>query len=120
MKINILSGALGAEISNFNLNTITHDNFKNLNDLLLEHKVIFFRDQNITPEELMYLGSLFGTVEEHAYVKGLENFPQITRIVKALTILVICGKFSNPFTYACSSTVPNKDPRYINSSGVIF
>ena len=83
MKINILSGALGAEILNFSLNTITNDNFKILNDLLLEHKVVFFRDQNITPEELMYLGSLFGTVEEHAYVKGLENFPQITRIVKA-------------------------------------
>ena len=67
MNINILSGALGAEILNFSLTAVTHDNFKSLNDLLLEHKVIFFRDQNITPEELMYLGSLFGTVEEHAY-----------------------------------------------------
>ena len=62
MKVNILSGALGAEILNFSLNKITNDNFKILNDLLLEHKVVFFRDQNITPEELMYLGSLFGTV----------------------------------------------------------
>ena len=53
MKINILSGALGAEILNFSLNTITNDNFKILNDLLLEHKVVFFRDQHITPEEFM-------------------------------------------------------------------
>jgi len=83
MKINILSGALGAEIVDLNLNTITQENFEKLNNLLLEHKVIFFRDQNITAEELMNLGSLFGTVEEHAYVRGLENFPQITRIVKA-------------------------------------
>ena len=83
MKINILSGALGAEIVDLNLNTITQENFEKLNNLLLEHKVIFFRDQNITAEELMNLGSLFGTVEEHAYVRGLESFPQITRIVKA-------------------------------------
>ena len=83
MQINILSGALGAEISNFKLNTITQNNFEELNSLLLEHKVIFFRDQNISSEELMSLGSLFGPVEEHAYVKGLDDFPQITRIVKA-------------------------------------
>ena len=83
MEINILSGALGAEVSGFNLNTITQDNFEKLNTLLLEHKVIFFRDQNISSEELMSLGSLFGPVEEHAYVKGLDDFPQITRIVKA-------------------------------------
>jgi taurine dioxygenase len=31
----------------------------------------------------MFLGSLFGPVEEHAYVRGLDDFPQITRIIKA-------------------------------------
>jgi taurine dioxygenase len=31
----------------------------------------------------MFLGSLFGPVEEHAYVKGLDDFPQITRIIKS-------------------------------------
>jgi taurine dioxygenase len=55
MQINILSGALGAEILNFKLNAITQNNFEELNSLLLEHKVIFFRDQNISSEELMSL-----------------------------------------------------------------
>ena len=57
--------------------------FRSLNALLLEHKVVFFRDQNISSKELMFLGSLFGPVEEHAYVRGLDDFPQITRIIKA-------------------------------------
>jgi hypothetical protein len=35
MEINILSGALGAEVSGFNLNTITQDNFEKLNNLIL-------------------------------------------------------------------------------------
>jgi taurine dioxygenase len=83
MKINILSGALGAEIIGLNLDSVNQDNIQALNNLLLEHKVIFFRDQNIDSEKLIYLGSMFGLIEEHAYVKGLDNFPQITRIIKA-------------------------------------
>jgi len=49
---------------------------------LLEHKVIFFREQNMTPEEQIKLAKLFGPVEEHAYVKGLEGYPEITRLIK--------------------------------------
>ena len=83
MKINILSGALGAEIIDFELEVIDKNNFEILNNLLLEHKVIFFRNQNINSDQLINLGNLFGPIEGHAYVKGLDDYPQITRIVKA-------------------------------------
>ena len=83
MKINILSGALGAEIIDYNLENLNKKNFNIINNLLLEHKVIFFRNQNINPEQLINIGTLFGQIEEHAYVKGLDDYPQITRIIKA-------------------------------------
>ena len=60
MQINILSGALGAEILNFKLNAITQNNFEELNSLLLEHKVIFFRDQPITKDQQIALAEKFG------------------------------------------------------------
>ena len=82
MEIKLLSGALGAEIEGINLKEVNLGNFKTVNDLLLEHKVIFFRNQNITPEEQIELAKLFGPVEEHAYVRGLEGYPQITRLIK--------------------------------------
>ena len=82
MKIKLCSGALGAEIEGIDLKTINSDNFKTINDLLLEHKVIFFREQNMSPEEQIKLAKLFGPVEEHAYVKGLEGYPEITRLIK--------------------------------------
>ena len=53
-----------------------------VNDLLLEHKVIFFRDQPITKEQQIALAEKFGPLETHAYVKGLENYPEIVRIIK--------------------------------------
>ena len=48
MDIKLLSGALGAEIGGIDLKNTSLENFKEINKLLLEHKVIFFRDQKIT------------------------------------------------------------------------
>ena len=41
MEIKLLSGALGAEIKGIDLTDVSDENFKKINDLLLEHKVIF-------------------------------------------------------------------------------
>ncbi len=83
MEVKLLSGALGAEIKDINLKDTSDQNFKKINNLLLEHKVIFFRNQKITEEEHMALAEKFGPLETHAYVKGLEKHPEIVRIIKA-------------------------------------
>ena len=82
MEVKLLSGALGAEIKGVNLKDTSEENFKKINELLLEHKAIFFRDQKITEDEHMALAEKFGPLETHAYVKGLDKFPEIVRIIK--------------------------------------
>ena len=82
MDVKLLSGALGAEISGADLKDSSEKNFKVINNLLLEHKVIFFRNQKITPEEQLALAKHFGPVETHAYVKGRDKYPEIVRIIK--------------------------------------
>jgi len=82
MDIKLLSGALGAEVQGVNLKDSSKENFKVINNLLLEHKVIFFRDQDITCEEQINLAKEFGPLEKHVYVKGLKNYPEIIRIIK--------------------------------------
>ena len=82
MKIKLLSGALGAEITGINLKDSSLENFKRINKLLLEHKVIFFRDQNISHKEQISLAQNWGSLETHAYVKGLDEYPEIVRIIK--------------------------------------
>ena len=82
MEIELLSGALGAEINGINLKDTSKDNHKKINDLLLEHKVIFFRNQDITPEEQIKLANCFGPLETHVYVKGRKDYPEIVRIIK--------------------------------------
>ena len=68
MQVKLLSGALGAEISGVNLQDTSDKNFDVINNLLLEHKVIFFRNQNITADEQLALGKHFGPLEKHVYV----------------------------------------------------
>ena len=82
MDVKLLAGALGAEINGIDLKDVSQKNFKVINNLLLEHKVIFFRNQKISPEEQLALASLFGPIEQHAYVKGLNQYPEIVRIIK--------------------------------------
>ena len=82
MNVKLLSGALGAEISGVDLKDSSKDNYERINNLLLEHKVIFFRNQNITHEEHIALAQNWGPLENHAYVKGLDNYPEIVRIIK--------------------------------------
>ena len=82
MDIKLLSGALGAEVNGIDLKDTSDKNFKIINDLLLEHKVIFFRNQPLTPEQHIALAEKFGPLETHAYVKGLDKYPEIVRIIK--------------------------------------
>ena len=82
MEVKLLSGALGAEISGINLKDSSKENWEKINNLMLEHKVLFFRDQDITCEEQINLAKMFGPLEKHVYVKNLKGYPEIIRIIK--------------------------------------
>ena len=82
VEVKLLSGALGAEVTGINLKDSSNENCKKINDLLLEHKVLFFRNQDITSDEQINLAKFFGPLERHVYVKGREKFPEIIRIIK--------------------------------------
>ena len=70
IDVKLLSGSLGAEISGIDLTDVSDENFRKINNLLLEHKVIFFRNQPLTSEQHVALASKFGPLETHAYVRG--------------------------------------------------
>ena len=71
MEVKLLSGALGAEIRGINLKDSSKENWEVINNLMLEHKVLFFRDQDITCDEQINLAKKFGPLEKHVYVKSL-------------------------------------------------
>ena len=51
MEIKLVSGALGAEVKGIDLKDSSLENWKKINNLLLEHKALFFRDQDILDQK---------------------------------------------------------------------
>jgi taurine dioxygenase len=49
---------------------------------LLDHLVIFFRDQNLEPAQQIAFSRRFGELDEHDFVKGMEGYPELIRLVR--------------------------------------
>ncbi|MCB2077953.1 MAG: TauD/TfdA family dioxygenase [Novosphingobium sp.] len=83
IRVSPIAGALGAEIAGVDLNreldarTIGH-----IRQALLDHLVVFFRDQDLTPQSYMRFAEYFGPVVEYPMLKGIDGYPFIIEIVK--------------------------------------
>lgn len=78
-----LAGALGAEIFAVDLSDgMDDDTFAEVHQALLDHLVIFFRDQELSPDQHSAFGRRFGDFHEHAFVGGVDGHPEIMRVVK--------------------------------------
>ena len=79
-----IAGALGAEISGVDLAGPLDDRvFAEIHATLLEHLVIFFRDQHLTPEQHIAFGRRFGELHVHPYIPNLEGYPEIIKLKSA-------------------------------------
>ncbi|CAN0579585.1 unnamed protein product, partial [Ectocarpus sp. 12 AP-2014] len=79
LEVRLVAGALGAEIHGINLaDPLTADRQLVLRELLNEHEVIFFRDQDIGPGEQKELASCFGPLQTHPAYGTVEGFPEVT------------------------------------------
>lgn len=78
-----IAGALGAEISGVDLSQdLADDTVAEIRQALLDHLVIFFRGQELTPRRIMAFARRFGEPVTYPFVKGLDDFPEITPILK--------------------------------------
>ena len=79
-EINSLTPTIGAEISGIDLsNNLTPQDLDNIYKNLIDHQVIFFRNQNLKPEAHVAFAKSFGDIEPpHPIYPHVENFPEIT------------------------------------------
>jgi taurine dioxygenase len=81
--IHPVSGALGAEVSGVDLaKHLDDDTVAVLRRAWLEYLVLLFRDQPLTPPQLLAFARRFGNTIEYPFVKGLEEYPDIIPVVK--------------------------------------
>lgn len=82
IEVKPIAGALGAEIEGVDLANLDDATFEEIKDAWLEHQVIFFRDQDITPEQQIAFAKRFGEIHHHPFIKGMEDHPDILEIIK--------------------------------------
>jgi taurine dioxygenase len=86
VEVKRLAGALGAEISGVDLSKdLDAASFDAIQKAYLQHQVIFFRNQTMTPDQHKRFGRRFGTLNIHPYVKGMSDHPEIMEIIKEPT-----------------------------------
>ncbi|OUX37277.1 MAG: hypothetical protein CBE21_09725, partial [Proteobacteria bacterium TMED261] len=82
MHVSPVAGALGAEITGVDLNQVSEQVIKDIRCALLQHGVIFFRDQDLTPESQTAFARCFGPLNRHPYVTPMDGHPDVFLIVK--------------------------------------
>ena len=69
---------IGAEIKGLDLSqSLDEPTFQALYAALVEHKVIFFRNQRLTPEQQIAFGRMFGELETHPFRPDRPGLPEL-------------------------------------------
>ena len=84
IKVEPLTCAIGAELSNVDLGTASRDPemLAEIRALLLKHRVLFLRDQDFTRAEHVAFARHFGSLEDHPVVGSDPDHPGLVRIYK--------------------------------------
>ena len=85
LEVEPLTGAIGAEVGNLDMGAAARDPalMADVRALLLQHKVLFFRDQDITRGEHVAFARHFGELEDHPVAGSDPDHPGLVRIYKS-------------------------------------
>lgn len=81
-----LAAAMGAEIQGVDLSNVSDDAFAEIEAALYRHKLIFFREQNLSFTDHENITLKFGDFGTDAYTKGVEGHENIQPVIKEATV----------------------------------
>lgn len=83
LRIEKVTGSIGAEISGVDLSKpLSNSASAGIRQALVDHLVLFFRDQTLTPEQHLEFSRLFGPLCRVPYVRPMEGYPDIIAVLK--------------------------------------
>ena len=83
ISVEPVTGALGAEIRDVDLaEELDDERFSEIHDAFLDHLVLFFHDQRLTPEQHKDFARRFGDLHVHPLTAGMPGHPEIVEVIK--------------------------------------
>ncbi|GAD97821.1 alpha-ketoglutarate-dependent taurine dioxygenase [Paecilomyces variotii No. 5] len=91
-----LTKHIGTEIVGLQLKDLTDQQKDELGLLIAERSVVFFRDQDLSPQQQKELGEWYGEVEIHPQVPQVPGVPGVTVIWPELQATEVAPSFRRP------------------------
>lgn len=83
ITVDRIAGALGAEISGVDLSQELPDAvIEEIRAALLDNLVVFFRDQDLTPQRQLAFARRWGEIHLHPFMVGMPDIPEVLEIRK--------------------------------------
>mgnify|MGYP001199298565 FL=1 len=76
------TGAVGAVVANIDLNNVNDSQFQTLQSAFAEHGVLFFRDQNLSPEAHLGFAQRWGEINVNRFFAHVDGHPEIAEVAK--------------------------------------
>ncbi|ETI19966.1 hypothetical protein G647_08981 [Cladophialophora carrionii CBS 160.54] len=95
-KVTDLTAYIGTEIEGLQLKDLTDQQKDELALLIAERSVVFFRGQDLSPQQQKDLGEYYGEVEIHPQVPQVPGVPGVTVIWPALQAQEVAASFRKP------------------------
>lgn len=83
LEVRPVSGGVGVEIANVDLaGDLSNSDFAAIRDAFIEHGLIFFREQNMSPDEHIAFAERWGEININRFFPRVEGYDQIAAVVK--------------------------------------
>ena len=84
IEISPLTGTIGAEIGNVDFSAaLSNQQRDEIHRALLDNLVIVFRNQKLTPQRQVEVAKIFGKPAIYPFLKGLDEAPEVSVLVKS-------------------------------------
>ena len=83
IEVTPVGSALGAEISGVDIGSgVNDDQFDEIWQAFIEHSVVFFRDQDITPDQHIAFAERWGEINVNRFFQAVKSHPMIAEVRK--------------------------------------
>jgi taurine dioxygenase len=85
MNVSAFSEGCGAVVTDLQLSTLNNDELVELRGIFAEYGLLFFRNQDLTPDQHLEFAERFGSIVINKFFKTTAEFPQIAEVRKDKT-----------------------------------
>ena len=82
LDVKKFSQGCGVTVNNARLDRLLSTQLEELRELLAEHGVLFFRNQELTPEDHLAFAQSWGEIVVNKFFKPVKSYPQIAEVRK--------------------------------------